>query len=171
MGDTRRSGAAGRGPWLLRFDVRRGEDRVRIEKLVRVGTPPAQREVALAVDAAAACDLGQGPCTRALDGGGDVTLELGPRPLRTMRELAVTAEVRGGEAAMADGEVKVFFAMKGMQMGDNTSALAAAGAGRFTGRAVLVRCPSGRKDWTADVMVTQPGASPRTARFELTVAE
>jgi hypothetical protein len=144
---------------------------VRLEKVVQIGKPPPQREVAGAVDSAARCDPGQGPCTRALEGGGEVTLELGPRPLRTMRELAVTAEVRGGGAAIAEGEVKVSFAMKGMQMGDNTSALAAAGAGRFTGRAVLVRCPSGRKDWTADVTVMQPGAAPRTARFELTVAE
>jgi nitrogen fixation protein FixH len=157
------------GPWLLRFDVRRGEDRVRIEKVVQIRTPPARGEGA--VGAAAPCDSGQGPCTRALQGGGEVTLELGPRPLRTMRELAVTAEVRDGGAAMADAKVKVSFAMKGMQMGANTSALAAAGSGRFEGKAVLVRCPSGRNDWTAEVTVMQPGAAPRTARFELTVAE
>jgi nitrogen fixation protein FixH len=155
------------GPWLLRFDVRRGEDRVRIEKIVRIGATPARRAVA----GTARCDLGQGPCTTRLDGGGEVTLELRPRPLRTMRELSVTADVRGGEAATAEAEVKVSFAMKGMQMGDNTAALVTGGAGRWTGRAVLVRCPSGRKDWTADVTVTQPGAAPRTTRFELTVAE
>ncbi|HSD19794.1 MAG TPA: FixH family protein [Anaeromyxobacter sp.] len=155
------------GPWVLRFDVRRGEDRVRIEKVVRIGTSAARHGAA----AAPPCDLGEGPCTRALDGSGEVTLELGPRPLRTMRELAVSAEVRDGGAAIAGAGVKVSFAMKGMQMGDNTAALAAAGAGRWAGQAVLVRCPSGRKDWTADVTVTQPGAAPRTARFELTVAE
>ncbi|WP_242343879.1 FixH family protein [Anaeromyxobacter terrae] len=156
------------GPWLLRFDVRRGDDRVRIEKVVHVGTPAAGRRSA-AGDVAAPCDLGQGPCTRPLDGGGEVTLELGPRPLRTMRTLAVAAEVRG--APLAGTTVAVSFAMKGMQMGENTSALAAAGEGRHAGKAVLVRCPSGRKDWTADVTVASPGAAPRSARFELTVAE
>lgn len=159
------------GPWLLRFDVRRGEDRVRIEKVVQVGTDPARRAAAGSSGAAPPCDLGQRPCTHALEGGGEVTLELGPRPLRTMRELAVAAEVRGGGAAEAGAEVKVSFAMKGMQMGDNTSPLAAAGPGRFQGKAVLVRCPSGRKDWTADVTVAAPGGAPRSARFELTVVE
>jgi nitrogen fixation protein FixH len=150
------------GPWLLRFDVRRGEDRVRIEKVVHVGPASAS---------ASACDLGKGPCTVPLTGGGEVTLELGPRPLRTMRELAVTADVRSGGAPMAGPEVHVSFAMKGMQMGDNTAALAPAGDGRLAGKAVLVRCPSGRKDWTADVTVAQQGVEPRTARFALTVAE
>ncbi len=158
------------GPWLLRFDVRRGEDRVRIEKVVHVGAPAAAPGVQRsAAGAAAPCDLGQGPCTRPLEGGGEVTLELGPRPLRTMRTLAVAVEVRG--APLAGAAVAVSFAMKGMRMGENTSALDAAGEGRHAGKAVLVRCPSGRRDWTADVTVASPGAAPRTARFELTVAE
>lgn len=150
------------GPWLLRFDVRRGEDRVRIEKVVHVGPASAS---------ASACDLGKGPCTVPLTGGGEVMLELGPRPLRTMRELAVTADVRSGGAPMAGPEVHVSFAMKGMQMGENTAALTPSGDGRLAGKAVLVRCPSGRKDWTADVTVAQQGVEPRTARFALTVAE
>ncbi|WP_242335993.1 FixH family protein [Anaeromyxobacter sp. SG66] len=155
------------GPWLLRFDVRRGGDRVRIEKVVHVGAPTADPRRAAAGESAAPCDLGRGPCTLPLDGGGEVTLELGPRPLRTMRTLAVAAEVRGAPGAA----VEVSFAMNGMEMGRNASALAPAGEGRHAGKAVLVRCPSGRRDWTAEVRVTSPEAPARTARFELTVAE
>lgn len=140
------------GPWDLRFDVTRGADRVRLERRVVASVP---------------CDLRDGPCTRPLPGGGALELELSPRPLRTMRELAVRASVRGLEGEPA---VEVSFAMDGMEMGRNAVALARAGAG-WAGAAVLVRCPSGRRDWTATAAVARPGEPPRTVRFRLTVAE
>lgn len=139
------------GPWDVRFDVRRGSDRVRIERRV---------------DVSAACDLGAEPCTRALPGGGEVTLELGPRPLETMRDLRVRVDVRG---APARADVGVSFSMRAMDMGENRPALAPAGPGRLEGKAVLVRCPSGSREWVADVVVASPGAPPRAARFPFTV--
>ncbi len=150
------------GPWDVRFDVLVGADRVRLER----------RLVAVAP-----CDLGVGPCTRALPDGGEVTLELSPRPLRTMRELAVRAVVRRPDPPELRWrswdpplEVAVAFSMPGMEMGTNRVALAATRDG-FAGTAVLVRCPSGRRAWVADVTVAVRGAAPRTARFPLTVAE
>jgi nitrogen fixation protein FixH len=150
------------GPWRLTFDVRRGEDRVRIEKLVSVAPP---------------CDAGAGPCTRPLPGGGEVTLELGPRPLRTMQELEVRVAVRlpshpdplPRSAGEKEDRVTVSFEMPGMDMGENRVELALSGPGRFAGKAVLVRCPSGRIDWVAAVEVSVPGSSPSVARFDLTV--
>jgi nitrogen fixation protein FixH len=170
------------GPWRLTFDVRRGGDRVRIERAVTVAAP---------------CDAGRDPCARALPGGGEVTLEMGPRPLRTMREIEVRVEVRpapaqppplgaregppsppslplrGGEGRGEGGEparrVTVSFSMPGMDMGENRVVLAPGGQGRYAGRAVLVRCPAGRTDWIAEVEVASPGASARTVRFDLTV--
>jgi nitrogen fixation protein FixH len=147
------------GAWDVRFDVRRGEDRVRLERRVAARAP---------------CDLAAGPCTRPLPGGGEVTLEVAPRPLRTMRELTVAAELKTGPPAPPPDPspaVSVSFSMPGMEMGENRTALAPAGPGRYAGRAVLVRCPSGRRAWVADVTVGGPGASPRAARFTLTVAE
>jgi nitrogen fixation protein FixH len=144
------------GPWLVRFDVRRGETAVAVEKVVTV---------------AAACDPGAGPCTRALPDGTEVTLELGPRPLRTMRDLAVSVAVRQGARPVDGAAVDVRLEMKGMDMGPNARALVPGGGGRYAGTAVLVRCPSGRKDWSAEVSVVRPGAAPQRARFELTVAE
>lgn len=114
------------------------------------------------------CDAGARPCIAALEGGGEVSLDVGPRPLRTMRELSVRAEARG---VPAGSRVRVAFTMDGMWMGENAVALAEAAPGRHEGRAVLVRCPTGRKDWTAEVTVAPPGAPPRTARFHLAVAE
>jgi hypothetical protein len=113
------------------------------------------------------CDLRDGPCARPLEGGGEVTLELAPRPLRTMQDLAVRVQVSG---AAAD-EVSVRFAMPGMEMGENRSALAPTGGGRFDGKAVLVRCRSGRKDWIAEVHVARGGVAAPAVRFRVTVSE
>lgn len=151
------------GPWEIRFDVRRGADRVRLTRTLRVAAAEPAREPV--------CDLGQGPCTTPLAGGGTVTLEVGPRPLRTMAELEVTAELRQDGAPLAGAEVAVRLDMKGMQMFPVEARLAPAGAGRYTGRAVLVRCPSGRKDWTATVQVASPGGPPRAGELSLQVAE
>lgn len=143
------------GPWDVRFDVRRGQDRVRLERRLV---------------AAAACDLAAGPCTRILPGGDEVTFELGPRPLRMMAELAAVVTVRrGGAPAEPDG-VAVSFEMPGMRMGRNEVRLARSGAGRFEGKAVLVRCPSGRKDWVATISLARAGAEAGAVRFPL-VAE
>jgi hypothetical protein len=118
---------------------------------------------------ATACDPDAGPCTAPLSGGGEVVLALSPAPIRTMRDLAATVQLRGvpGEGAV----VRLSFAMPGMDMGPNVRALAPAGPGRFDGQAVLVRCPSGRKDWLAEVTVTPPGGPARTARLAFTVSE
>jgi len=141
--------------WSVRFDVRRGPDRVQVERTVAVVRPDA-------------CDPGAARCTAPLDRGGTVALELGPRPLRTMRELTVRA-VPGGVPAGA--AVTVSLSMDGMEMGRNEVRLAEASPGRYEGKAVLVRCPSGRQDWTARVTVAPPGEPPRTTRFHLRVVE
>jgi nitrogen fixation protein FixH len=140
------------GPWVLRFEVSQGGRRLPIEKAVEVAAP---------------CDLGAGPCTRALPGGGEVTLELGPRPLRAMADLDVDAHVRAAAAGVEGATVSVAFSMKGMEMGPNARTLAERGAGRYAGKAVLVRCPSGRGDWIAEVTVARPGRAPEVARFDV----
>jgi nitrogen fixation protein FixH len=140
------------GAWDVRFDVRRGADRVRLERRLVAVLP---------------CDLNATPCTRGLPGGGEVTLDLGPRPLKMMTDLAAVVTLRQGGAPAEPDAVTIAFAMPGMQMGKNEVRLARAGAGRFEGKAVLVRCPSGRKDWIATVTVGRGGASAEAARFPL----
>jgi nitrogen fixation protein FixH len=145
------------GDWDVRFDVARGADRVRLER--RVVVRPA-------------CDLSAGPCARPLEGGDEVVLDFAPRPLRAMQDLAVRVEVRAtGRATPAVEGVVLSFLMPGMDMGENRVALAPVAAGAWQGKAVLVRCPSGRSDWVVQVDVAGAGAPPRTARFALTLAE
>jgi hypothetical protein len=58
-----------------------------------------------------------------------------------------------------------------MSMGENRRTLIGAGAGRYAGKAVLVRCPSGRRDWVATVVIEAPASPSVVARFEFRVAE
>jgi hypothetical protein len=119
--------------------------------------------------AAPSCDLGSSPCALPLAGGGEVRVELGPRPLVTMKELAVRVDL--GAGAPPAEVVSVSFSMPGMTMGENRVRLARTGPGRFEGKAVLVRCPSGGRAWAADVEVAGPGAPARSARFAVAVGE
>lgn len=112
------------------------------------------------------CDLSAGPCERA---AGDLrlSLEAAPRPLRSMTELAFTVRASrgGGPVALEGGSIA--FAMPGMYMGENRIALAP-GEGGLRGKWVLVRCPSGSRTWSAEVVVrpaAPPGAAPLRATF------
>jgi len=116
------------------------------------------------------CDLRDGPCAMPA-GPVEVTLDLAPRPLRTMADLSAAVEVRRDGAPLEGATVVLSFDMRGMSMGPNRRTLAPAGGGRYAGKGVLVRCPSGRKDWVATVAVDLPGAPPATASFEFDVAE
>ncbi|HTN51965.1 MAG TPA: FixH family protein [Anaeromyxobacter sp.] len=146
------------GPWELAFDVRRGPERARLTRTVQVRA------------GGAGCDLAAGPCPVTL-GDAELMLELGPRPLRTMAELSVAARLRAGGAPLDGAAVEVAFEMPGMEMGPNRVRLAGVGDGRYAGRAVLVRCPSGRPGWRARVAVTPPGGARREAALDFAVAE
>lgn len=129
----------------------------------------APARAAQAAGQGGACDLGAGPCTRAV-GDAELTLELSPMPVRTMRELAVRARLARGGAPVDGAEVRVSFDMVSMNMGKNEAVLQAAGDGRYQGGAVLVRCSSGERDWIATAVVRRGGAEQR-AEFPLQVAE
>ena len=89
-----------------------------------------------------------------------------------MKELPITVTVSPRRRpARRRGAVEVSFAMTEMNMGENRIALAAAGAGRYAGKGVLVRCHSGRRDWIATVMVRPAGGEPVSAAFPFTVSE
>jgi hypothetical protein len=94
-----------------------------------------------------------------------------------MQDLSVRASVawpnrpeRARERTASPVDLAVAFSMPGMEMGPNRARLQATADG-WQGTAVLVRCPSGRKGWIAEVTVSVRGAPPETARFPLTVVE
>ena len=101
-----------------------------------------------------------------------VTLDVTPRPLRAMSDLLFTVRVSPPEA-VAGGEGTVALEMSGMYMGDNRVRLAPAAGGSWQGKGVVVRCPSGRRGWTAQVTLPAPGQPDGrlVAAFELEVVE
>lgn len=118
---------------------------------------------------AVGCDLGAGPCSRAL-GDLELALEVTPRPPRAMSELAVVGHLSRRGAPVDGAELSLSFAMRGMQMGVNASRLAGGGEGRYQGKAVLVRCHSGRRDWVVTAAV-RTGGEERRADFDLRLGE
>lgn len=137
-----------------------------VAAVARGGGVPASEERGVAP----ACELGSGPCTQPA-GPYELTLDLGPRPLRTMVELSAALELRRDGAPVDGATVILSFDMRDMSMGPNRRVLAGAGGGRYGGKGVLVRCPSGRRDWIATVAVEAPGRPPATSAFAFAVAQ
>lgn len=132
--------------------------------LALVACQPPTPEVVSFPDAA--CDAA-GVCQSRRDGRG-ITLRFlaPPSPLK-----AFPFEVRlRGFPADPPPVVRVRFEMPDMEMGLNRYRLEAAGAGRFTGRAVLPVCTTGRHDWRAVVSVEGTEAI-REARFVFRVGD
>ena len=98
------------------------------------------------------CDIQSRPCTRDV-AGCKVTLDIGPRPVKAMEDLAFTVNIEGKKPEAAP---YIDLGMPGMNMGKNRVELTAAGQGTYEGKGVIVRCPSGRQTWRA--RVTVPGS-------------
>jgi hypothetical protein len=106
-------------------------------------------------DASANCDIQSGACVQAL-GEGSVTLEILPRPVTAMTDLTFRVRLENLNPGGAPG---IDLGMPGMNMGPNHVSLEKTTAGDYAGTGVIVRCPSGRTLWQADVTVPGAGAA------------
>jgi nitrogen fixation protein FixH len=131
---------SGPGQWMLSLAVDAGPFRAR--RLYTV--------VALPGDPVPA---GDNPL-RASAGGQEVVLTISPWPPQAMRELVFSVRLPG-YAGSAPPHIDL--SMRGMEMGWNRVLLARETDGAFRGTGVFVRCPSGRKDWEAEVTVPGEG--------------
>jgi hypothetical protein len=86
--------------------------------------------------------------------GQKVLLDIAPKPVKAMRELTFSVEVPGYGGA---GSPWVDLGMAGMRMAPNRVDLVKEGDGRYRGKGVLVRCPSGMRTWTATVHLPGKG--------------
>ncbi len=84
----------------------------------------------------------------AVAGGQKILFDIGPRPIRTMMELTFSVEAPG-----YGGPVNpwIDLEMPGMRMVPNRVDLTKEGDGRYRGKGAIVRCPSGKRTWTAAV--------------------
>lgn len=115
------------------------------------------------------CDAGQRSCAGEA-GPLRVVLSLSPQPPAPLQELAANVRVTRDGAPVKGAEVSVLLSMPGMYMGENRIALRPGADGAWTGKGVLVRCASGRRDWAADVVVRLPGGEEQRARFPFVAA-
>ena len=155
------------GFWDLDARVERGGETLLLAQRFQVAAAGAGAGSAPAP--AAPCDAGRAPCT--LDAGDlRVTLDLSPRPPVALQELAAMVRVSRGGAPLPGAAVSLELSMPGMYMGENRIVLAPADGG-YAGKGVLVRCASGRRDWSAEVVVRPAGGAEARVRFPFQAAE
>ena len=108
---------------------------------------------ALADDSSINCDAHKGTCSQTL-GDLTVSLEITPRPVKAMQDLVFTVFISGNPPPQSP---YIDLGMPGMKMGPNRVALKNTGSGAYEGRGVIVRCPSGRRTWFANVTIPEAG--------------
>lgn len=107
--------------------------------------------IALASDPEPNCAIQEGPCTLSA-GNRTVTLNILPKPVRAMRELTFRVELSGEPPSSPP---VIDLDMPGMEMGPNQVRLQRVNATTFEGTGVIVRCPSGKRLWSATVTLSE----------------
>jgi hypothetical protein len=107
-----------------------------------------------AAAAGSLCRIDDGPCT-AIAAGMTMTFEIAPRPVRAMRELTFSVVLRHRDRYVEDASVTVELTMPGMEMGRNVVVLKHTAGGRYEGKGVIVRCPSGGRTWKASIAASR----------------
>ena len=100
------------------------------------------------------CDVHAGPC-RAHISGTKVSLDIEPKPVKAMHDLAFTVTFAGEKPVVAP---YIDLGMPGMNMGRNRVILKPAGELVYRGEGVIVRCPGDRRTWKASVTVPNVGS-------------
>jgi hypothetical protein len=108
---------------------------------------------AVAGDAAINCDAHNGVCTQS-SGNLTVSLEISPRPVKAMQDLIFKVSLKGAVPAKP---LHIDLGMPAMKMGPNQVVLEPTGTGTYEGSGVIVRCPSGKRTWFANVVVPGSG--------------
>lgn len=152
------------GRWMAVVAVRRGGHPVEYRHLITVEGPPAAAEPPPRVAGGIDCAIDEGPCTASGEDGRAATLEILPRPVRTMSNLIF--RLRLDETTAESGKrAMLHLDMPGMYMGVNRIHLESRGGGLFEGGGVIVRCPSGGRSWRA--VVEGPAAEGAAFTFQV----
>ena len=108
---------------------------------------------AMAADTMINCDAHKGGCSQS-SGDLTVSLEITPRPVKAMQDLVFKVSITGASPAAPP---HIDLGMPAMKMGPNQVALIPTGPGTYEGTGVIVRCPSGKRTWFANVIVPGSG--------------
>ena len=103
------------------------------------------------IEQANECDLAAGTCTADLPGGGQLSLEISPRPIPLMQPLRVVARVNGSPLQPSRLDITGL----NMEMGLNRTVLAPQGSGRWEGETILPICSQRRMHWQAALALAE----------------
>ncbi|HUX42074.1 MAG TPA: FixH family protein [Rectinemataceae bacterium] len=112
-----------------------------------------------AQDATANDDLAKGPVTKELEGGIVARLEILPRPIESMKSLAISVTLTRDGKPVEGAELTLDLGMPAMYMGKNSPTMTETSPGHFEGKGLVTRCMSGDKHWQAEITVKEGGAS------------
>lgn len=103
------------------------------------------------------CQIDEGPCVKMI-APGEITavFDIQPKPVKTMSGLNFSLSLLKGDTPLADADVVVELTMPGMYMAENRIVLRHKGDGRYEGKGVIVRCPSGKRVWKCRVVISDP---------------
>ena len=110
-------------------------------------------QLALAEETMINCDAHTGACSQS-SGAISVSLEISPRPVKAMQDLVFKVSIEGATPA---SHPHIDLGMPAMRMGPNQVPLKPTGPGTYEGTGVIVRCPSGKRTWFANVIVPESG--------------
>ncbi|MFO7861526.1 MAG: hypothetical protein R6U41_09920 [Desulfosalsimonas sp.] len=101
------------------------------------------------------CNIHKGPCSAEL-AGRSVELEISPKPVKAMEELVFRVTISGDRLSEAP---YIDLGMPAMKMGPNRVEMTRQEKNTWTGRGVIVRCPSGKTTWFARVTLPETGTA------------
>ena len=99
------------------------------------------------------CDIQNQACIQTFSNR-KISLDITPKPVKAMTDLAFYVKISGKKL---DYPPFIDLGMPGMKMGPNRVRLEPVGQNTFTGKGVIVKCPSGRTIWRATVTLPEEG--------------
>lgn len=116
------------------------------------------------------CRIDDGACMLSV-GDLSASFDVSPKPVTAMREVTFTVVLKDQGRAVTNAGISVDLAMPGMYMGTNRIPLSHQKDGIYEGKGIIIRCPSGKKSWQANVLIRRNNAkaalSPLSYVFEV----
>jgi hypothetical protein len=110
-----------------------------------------------AADSNAGCDIQRGSCRLVTNDGTAVELDIQPKPVKAMTDLDFMITITRDGTLLKDTLISLDLSMPGMFMGRNRPVLKQVQPGRYEGKGIVTKCPSGRKTWQAEITVERDG--------------
>ncbi len=101
------------------------------------------------------CDIHKSHCFKSI-GDISVIFDCNPKPVKSMSEIIFSVTLKEKDKPIPDASVEIYLTMPGMFMGENRILLVHKEKGRYEGKGVIMRCPSGKRIWKADIIIECP---------------